>query len=138
MILAYFGELRHLETTKLHLEQMTSTPEGIHVTRPSRRRRGKSSPIRFLVPRRADGPDAGPNYAAIVDLYLQALKEDLGISSGRAFWTGKNHAFVQIPFGKNQISGLPRLMAKLLGKEHVKDYSFQSFKRSAADSDTTS
>ena len=55
---------------------------------------------RFLIP----SQETGINYSKIVTEYLNLIKIDLGKTTGRMWFTGRNQAFVSSPMGKNSIS----------------------------------
>ena len=55
---------------------------------------------RFLIP----SQETGINYSKIVTEYLNLIKLDLGKTTGRMWFTGRNQAFVSSPMGKNSIS----------------------------------
>ena len=98
MILAFFGGLKHNETMELVLEKMNSAPDGIYVTHCRSKQRSDKKETKFLIPRSSNKDDI--NFAGVIDLYLNQIKYDLGIFSGKAFWTGKELAFVNLPLGK--------------------------------------
>ena len=83
---------------------------------------------RFLVPRKSGEVSA----ADVLELYLRRVKEDIGLSSGRLLWTGNRKSFVAIPLGKNTIGKVPSDMATQLHIDQSRNYTFQSFRRSAA------
>ena len=113
IIIAFFGGLRHPETMDLEMEKFCSTSEGVFITHSRAAQNNvlikKSS--QFLIPRSGE-----TNFADIIDLYIGAVKSDLGKFSVRVFWTGKESNFVNIPIGKNIIGEVPRDMAKFLKK----------------------
>ena len=94
------------------------------------KQRSDKKETKFLIPRSSNKDDI--NFAGVIDLYLNQIKGDLGIFSGKAFWTGKELAFINLPLGKNEVSEVPKLMAKFLEKENIKGYTFHSCRRSSA------
>ena len=56
---------------------------------------------RFLIPRN-DGE--GLNYAKLIENYLELVKLDLGITTSRMWFTGRNNNLVSSFMGKNTIS----------------------------------
>ena len=111
MILAFFGGLRHTETMDLKLEKFCSTSEGVSITHSRAKQRSDKRDSKFLIPRSGE-----TNFAEIVEMYIGAVKSDLGKFSGRVLWTEKDLNFVNIPMGKNIVSLVPRDMAKFLNR----------------------
>ena len=62
--------------------------------------RSKMQECRFLIP----SQETGINYSKIVTEYLNLIKLDLGKTTGRIWFTGRNQTFVSSPMGKNTIS----------------------------------
>ena len=127
MILAFFGGLRHTETMDLKLEKFCSTSEGVSITHSRAKQRSDKRDSKFLIPRSGE-----TNFAEIVEMYIGAVKSDLGKFSGRVLWTGKDFNFVNIPMGKNIVCLVPRDMAKFLKKDEVNSFTFHSCRRSSA------
>ena len=128
IILAYFGGLRHTELMDLALEKVERKPEGLYVTHTRAKQRTDKKETRFLVP----SNDGDVDYASLVDGYLSIIRNDLGKFAGRMFWTGTPVDFRNSPMGKNTISGVPKEMAKLLGKESPNNFTFHSLRRTSA------
>ena len=115
MITAYFGGLRHTETDGLKIENFVTTKEGVIVTHARSKvnflyylwlhsfflqQRSDMKECRFLIP----SQETGINYSKIVTEYLNLIKLDLGKTTGRMWFTGRNQTFVSSPMGKNTIS----------------------------------
>ena len=115
MITAYFGGLRHTETDGLKIENFVTTKEGVIVTHARSKvnflyylwlhsfflqQRSDMKESIFLIP----SQETGINYSKIVTEYLNLIKLDLGKTTGRMWFTGRNQAFVSSPMGKNSIS----------------------------------
>lgn len=85
---------------------------------------------RFLVPRYLE--DSGkPNFAEIIETYLNILKIKQGHVTGRFLLTGTDAEFRrQIPMGKNIMCKIPQEVAELLNKENKNEYRFLSFQKS--------
>ena len=82
----------------------------------------------FLIPRKS----SGVNYAEIFEVYLHGIKERLGVRTGRVWYTGRHDIYVNIPMGKNYITKIPHEISERLGNDNVEDYTFHSFRRTAA------
>ena len=80
------------------------------------------------MPRRTGGKSP----ADFLDLYLKRVKEELGLYTGRVFWTGNGVNFTKIPLGKNMIGKIPSEIAKRINIENPDRFTFHSFRRSAA------
>ena len=129
MILSYFGGLRHVELTNLNIEMVEKKPDGMYVTHSRAKQRTDKRNSKFLVPSNGD-----VDYAQVVDKYLSDIKSDLGVFSGRLFYTGTPKMYTKTPMGKNTISSVPKEVASLLGKEHPSSFTFHSLRRTAATS----
>jgi len=81
VIVAFFGGLRHTEAMDLELEKFTTSPEGVYVVHRRAKQRSDKQSSRFLIPRGSGSTD----YAAIVEMYLSQIKDDLGKYSGKSF-----------------------------------------------------
>ena len=75
----------------------------------------------------------GFDWAACLNKYITMVKEELGIYSGRVFYTGrKDGQLTRQVMGRNMLSEVPHMVAEFLGKENPQDYTFHSFRRSSA------
>ena len=81
VLLAFFGGMRKTEAEALKLEDIVSSSAGVHVTHSRAKQRSDQLCSKFLVPRCI----VGVNYAQILEDYLFAIKEVLGIKTGRDF-----------------------------------------------------
>jgi integrase len=130
VILAFFGGLRHCESMDLKLERFSACPDGVYVTHARAKQRSDKTESKFLIPRAKTHGET--DFASIIELYLHAIKEDLGKFSGRVFWTGRQLNFVDVPVGRNIIGKVPHEMATYLKKPNVAEFTFHSFRRSSA------
>ena len=64
--------------------------------------------------------------------YFYTVRNDLGKSRGRCWYTGKNYVFINAPMGKNYLGKIPLEMAQRLELEDPSQYTFHSYRRSAA------
>merc|ERR1712098_504609 len=69
--------------------------------------------------------------ANILEEYLGNIR-DLGDGTGKVWFTGRHDCFVKLPMGKNILSNIPHEIAGRLQFENIKDYTFHSFRRTAA------
>lgn len=83
---------------------------------------------RFLIP----SQETGINYSKIVTEYLNLIKLDLGKTTGRMWFTGRNQTFVSSPMGKNTISKVVGEVATFLGLDGAEGYTFHSLRRTSA------
>ena len=60
------------------------------------------------------------------------IKSDLGVYTGRLFYTGTPSRFNKSYMGKNTVSNVPKEVANLLSKEDSSAYTFHSLRRSSA------
>ena len=123
--MAFYGGLRQTEIFDLQLEKFSSSKEGVFVVHSRAKQRSDKRETRFLVPRF----ESGTNYAKIIESYLAQVKSDIGKYTGRVFWTGRGHVFVNQPMGRNCFFAVPHEIAKILKKENpTSAYSFHSFR----------
>ena len=125
VLLAFFGGLRKTEAEALKLEDIISSSDGVHVTHSRAKQRSDQLCSKFLIPR----CKIGVNYAQILEDYLLAIKEGLGIKTGRVFYTGNNTKFVRTLMGHNFLGNVPKEMAERLGLDNSKSYTFHSYRR---------
>ena len=128
VITTYFGGLRKTELESLELEKIVSTPLGIEVTHARAKQRSDCKETKFLIPRSGEQP----NYAEIVEGYFYSVRNVLGKSTGRCWYTGRNNVFINAPMGKNYLGKIPLEMAQRLELENPSQYTFHSYRRSAA------
>jgi len=122
VIVAYFGGLRFIDTDSLLIEDFTTTQDGVKVC-PTR---VKNRPIKqFLIPRESD---SGLKYAKYVEDYLELVKEGLGETSGRVWFTGRHDALAGNSMGKNSINKIPQDVAGYLKLEESTTYTFHSLR----------
>ena len=137
VILAYFGGLRLVEALNLVLEKIDNKKDGSIRVRHSRsKQRTDQQGTKYDVPKMKDAASKGEDgfdWASVLREYLTMVKEELGIFSGRVFYTGKKdgHLTRQV-MGRNMLSEVPHMVAEFLGKENPQDYTFHSFRRSSA------
>ena len=74
--MAYFGGLRHIELFNLTLEKIVSASTGVIVTHNRAKQRSDRLESKFLIPRVST--ETATNYAAIVEVYLDFVRNDLG------------------------------------------------------------
>ena len=75
----------------------------------------------------------GFDWSACLSRYVSMVKEELGLYKGRVFYTGrKDGKLTRQVMGRNMVSEVSHQVAEWLGKENVRDYTFHSFRRSAA------
>ena len=127
-VAAYFGGLRRIEVEALKLEDIDCQEKGVYVTVRRAKQREDQLSTDFLIPRR----NSGVNYAEIFEVYLHGIKERLGVRTGRVWYTGRHDIYVNVPMGKNYITRIPHEIAEKLGSDNVSDYTFHSFRRTAA------
>ena len=80
-----------------------------------------------MVPR-----EGNTNFAEILEKYIDSIKQELNVFTGRMFYTGTHKCFINSPMGKNTISQIPKEVANLLGKDNSDGFSFHSLRRSSA------
>ena len=112
----------------LQLEKVFSCSSGCEITHSRAKQRSDARETKFLVPR----SHSGPNYAGILEEYLSAVRNVIGKVTGRMWFTGRNDIFIQSPMGKNYLSNVPHEMAMRLSLENPANYTFHSYRRSAA------
>ena len=140
VILAFFGGLRLVEAMSLQIEKISPCPEGFNVVHDRAKGRTDKPSSKFKIPKKkspvegeVQKPEDTFDWAACFGNYLAKVKGDLGKFQGRVFYTGrKNGGLVSLPMGRNKISEVAREVARFLGKPNPEDYSFHSFRRSAA------
>ena len=87
------------------------------------------------------------NPAKIMRKYLRCIRDDLGDKikpDSKLFWrgngasnNGEKNIFVDSHIGKDILTGVPRWVAKYLGKKDPLIYSGHSLRRSSATNSTT-
>ena len=99
----------------------------------------------FLVPRSATLPSP----ANILEEYLEQIRalgyrysihtlhyynsiHSIQFRTSRVWFTGRHDCFVKSPMGRNYLTNIPHKIAGRLDLDEVKDYTFHSFRRSAA------
>ena len=112
----------------LQLEKVFSCSSGCEITHSRAKQRSDARETKFLVPR----SHSGPNYAGILEEYLSAVRNVIGKVTGRMWFCGRNDIFIQSPMGKNYLSNVPHEMAMRLSLENPANYTFHSYRRSAA------
>ena len=75
-----------MEAENLQLEDFVSTKDGVEITHNRAKQRSDCLVSKFLVPR----TELEPNYAAICEEYLTAVRNILGQNKGRVWYTGIN------------------------------------------------
>ena len=110
------------------MEKLISNSEGVEVVHARAKQRNDKQNTKFLVPRMT----SGVNYAEIVEEYLHHIRHMLGKTSGRLWYTGNQDRFTNTPMGKNYINKIPHEIAQKLDFEDVQEYTFHSFRRTAA------
>ena len=137
VVLAYFGGLRLVEAMNLVIEKIQDKKDGsIQVKHCRSKQRTDKENSKFDVPTIKD-PEAkgedGFDWANCLRTYINMVKEELGMYSGRVFYTGKKdgHLTRQV-MGRNMLCEIPHQVAEFLGKENIQDYTFHSFRRSSA------
>ena len=129
-IFAYFGGLRLSEVTQLEMEKITACKEGLEVTHKRAKQRSDKRDSKFIIPGRKTR--TGFNFAKVVDNYLNNIKAELGVYTGRVFWTGRGNNYVKTPMGRNMIAAIPHQIAQFLNKNNAQAFTFHSFRRSSA------
>ena len=124
VIVAYFGGLRFIDTNSLLIENFTSTQDGVLVC-PTRAQNRPNRKEQFLIPRESD---SGLKYAKYVEDYLELVKEGLGETSGRVWFTGRHDALAGNSMGKNSINKIPQDVAGYLKLEESTTYTFHSLR----------
>ena len=104
-----------------------SIVDGVTVTHSRAKQRTDKKETRFLVP-----SSGNVNYASYVVEYLNIIKSELGVFTGRLFYTGTPTKFVNSFIGKNTVSNVPKEVANLLNKQNCELYTFHSLRRSSA------
>ena len=128
--MAYFGGLRLTETLSLELEKMTLTNKGVDIVHKRAKQRSDKKDTKFTIPGKKTRH--GFSFASCVTTYLDNIKQELGIYTGRVFWTGREDRYVKVPMGRNTIAEVPHQIAEFLGKDNPASYTFHSFRRSSA------
>jgi integrase len=114
---------------EMMIEDLTRSSDGIYVTIKRAKQRGPKLPSKYLIP--ISGSSNLPNYAFIVDQYLQRLKDDTNAISGPLFKTCKMSISRQ-NMGINEMYQLGVQIATLIKLPEPKRYTGHTFRRTAA------
>ena len=128
-ILAYFGGLRFSELLELELERFTITSKGFVITHERAKQRSDKSESCFPIPKSKD--PGSFDFADFIAMYLNNLKEDLSIYTGRLFWMSRADCSVNVPMGRNMVADIPQLIATYLEKPNAHEFTCHSFRRSS-------
>ena len=150
VILAYFGGLRLTEAMALTLEKIEARAgKGTRVYHSRAKQRTDKLNTKFDVPnkeedrkkqeeerkKKGDNEDdvVGFDWSECLSQYVRMVKEELGQYKGRVFYTGrKDGKLTKQVMGRNMVAQVSHQVADWLGKENVDEYTFHSFRRSAA------
>ena len=113
----------------LKIERFSSSKEGVYVSHERSKQRSDKRSSRFLIPRSGVQDH---DWAALVEQYLVAIKDDINKYTGRVFWGARGGTFIAQPLGRNMVGQIPHEMAKFLEIPTPKEFTFHSFRRSAA------
>ena len=126
VLTAFFGGLRKTELESLELEKIVSTSLGVEITHARAKQRSDCRETKFLIPQ---GEGEGIDYAEIVEEYIFTVRNVLGKSKGRCWFTGRHDILVNTPMGKNILGKIPMEMAQRLQLEDPSKYTFHSYRR---------
>ena len=134
-VLAIGGGLRHAEAMMLSLDHFQKVPDGFFLKFKRVKMRNKSKRrdkewSEMHIPYKLKDTDFSPGL--LLEEYLEDMWRILGKSSGRVFWTGKDHTYINQPMGKNAVSRIPKEIAKHLNLPNPERFVFHSFRRTAA------
>ena len=125
-IVAFFGGLRLQECLDLQLEKMVRTKDGYKITHSRVKQRSDKRESVFLVP-------AQGGFADQLGVYVEKVKSELNIFTGRVWWTGVNgNSLKKQPMGKNMVGKVPHDLAIRLKLSNPEKYTFHSYRRTSA------